>query len=355
MALTVREFALDRPLPLRPGNVTAPARTPWGGRRIAELVRPLGLVLEGPVGEAWEVSFGPELPSRLVGSDVTLAALCEARGTELLGREAASGGSALLVKLVDTAAPLSVQIHPADDDPQLAPGESGKPECWLVTHAEPGARLWLGLSEAATETSMRAALERGGDVGALLGCHEVREGDFFVVPPGTPHAIGAGITLVEPQLVRAGKRGVTYRYFDWGRRYDATGQPSATGTPRPLHVEQALAVTRWDAPRGAAALARTRLRAGPPDLDGPLRSTWLAGREGLPFPLDVARLSGTGRMALVPRDVACGLVVVAGTLVLEGSWGQTPLRAGESALLPAAMGRSSVVGTGAHACLASVG
>lgn len=355
MALTVQEVALDRPLPLRPGNVTAPARTPWGGRRIAELVRALGLELDGAVGEAWEISFGPELPSRLAGSDVTLAALAAARGPALLGREAASGGSALLVKVLDTAAPLSVQIHPADDDPQLAPGESGKPECWLVTHADPGAQLWLGLAEGATEAAMRAALAQGGDVGALLARHEVREGDFFVVPPGTPHAIGAGITLVEPQLVRAGKRGVTYRYFDWGRRYDAAGQPSETGAPRALHVEEALGVTRWDAPRGAAALARTRLRAGPPELEGPLRATWLAGREGLPFPLDVARLSGTGRIELVPRDVACGLVVVAGTLVLEGSWGETRLRAGESALLPATMGRSSVVGARAHACLASVG
>lgn len=353
--LTAADVPLDRPLVLAADNVTAPARAPWGGRRIAELKRPLGVTLAGPVGESWEVSFGPELPSRLVGTDVTLAALAATRGPALLGREAANGGSALLVKVVDTAAPLSVQIHPADGDPRLAPGDSGKPECWLVTHAEPGASLWLGLAEGTSEQTMRAALEQAGDVGALLARHEVRDGDFFVVPAGTPHAIGEGVTIVEPQLVRAGKRGVTYRYFDWGRRYDEHGQPSPSGAPRPLHVEAALAVTDWSAARGDAAIGRMRLRSGPPDLDGPLRSIWLAGREGLPFPLDVARLCGTGRTSLVARDVACGLVVVAGTLTLEGSWGRTALAAGQSALLPAAMGASSLVGVRAHAALASVG
>ena len=43
--------------------------------------------------------------------------------------------------------------------------------------------------------------------------------------------------------MRAGRKGVTYRYWDWNRRYDARGNPSPDGVSRALHVEHALAVT----------------------------------------------------------------------------------------------------------------
>ena len=68
-----------------------------------------------------------------------------------------------------------------------------------------------------------------GDASALLRFVPVAPGDFFTIGPGTPHAIGPGLTLVEPQQVLPGRRGLTYRYWDWNRRYDAEGRPDPQG------------------------------------------------------------------------------------------------------------------------------
>ena len=77
----------------------------------------------------------------------------------------------------------------------------------------------------------------------------VTTGDFFVVPAGTPHAIGGGIVLVEPQRVLPGRRGVTYRYWDWNRRYDASGHASsATRASRCTSASRAR-TTRGPGPR----------------------------------------------------------------------------------------------------------
>jgi mannose-6-phosphate isomerase len=73
---------------------------------------------------------------------------------------------------------------------------------------------------------MRAAIA-DGSVELLLDWKAVEAGDFFFVPAGTVHAIGAGITLVEVQQ----NADVTYRLYDYGR-------------PRELHLQQGMEVSR---------------------------------------------------------------------------------------------------------------
>src|SRR5690606_7976392 len=152
-------------------------------------------------------------------------------------------GTALLVKLIDTSEPLSVQIHPSNEYPGLSAGECGKPESWYIVAREPGAGLYLGFQRGTTEHDGRAALSGERSLRELLRFVPVEPGDFFVIDAGTPHAIGEGLTLVEPQHVVPGQRGITYRYWDWDRRYDAAGKADPQGSPRPLHVEHALRVT----------------------------------------------------------------------------------------------------------------
>ena len=72
------------------------------------------------------------------------------------------------------------------------------------------------------------------------------------------HAVGRGVTLVEPQYVAPGRRGVTLRYWDWNRRYDAHGKQDANGQARELHVERALEVTDWARTSDPAYLAARR-------------------------------------------------------------------------------------------------
>jgi len=59
-------------------------------------------------------------------------------------------------------------------------------------------------------------------------------------------AIGKGITLIEPQQTSE----TTYRFWDWNRRYNERGEPSADGKPRPLHLADSFAVTNFNTARG---------------------------------------------------------------------------------------------------------
>lgn len=340
-----------RPVLLDPDNFTSPQRTPWGGRRLARGIKAgLGLPVDAPIGESWELSGGPELPSRAESGE-PLSELIAADPRGWLGREARRGGTALLVKLLDAAEPLSVQIHPSDRSPGLAPDESGKPESWYVVEADPGAGIFLGLAPAATPASVRRAIEDGADLSRYLSFVPARVGDFFVVEAGTPHAIGAGVTLVEPQHVRPGRRGVTYRYWDWNRRYDRSGQPDPQGAPRALHVEEALAVTRWRAPRGRALLREVRARAGAPRLDSPPRWKHLCGPGGaLPSRwLDVRRVAGSGRSVLPEADSLRALTVLEGTIELGG----VTAGAGRTVAVPASATSLALRLERAHAVLSA--
>lgn len=342
---------------LAPDNFTPPARTPWGGTAIVNRYkRDLGLDPATRVGESWELSAGPEFPSRVAGTEMTLGDLAAQDLGHLLGDEAARGCTSLLVKLLDAADNLSVQIHPADDYAGLAPDECGKPESWYVLDAEPGCGLYLGLAEDATPARMREALHSGGDVSALLAFVPVAPGDFFVVDAGTAHAIGRGVTLVEPQVVRAGRKGVTYRYWDWNRRYDARGNPSPEGVARPLHVEHALAVTDWERPRGEQFLREARVRAGIADVAAALGVMPLCGPVAAPLfarDLEVARLAGRGAIALASHGRLRTLTVVEGAVAVRGSGATITVTSGRTALI-AARADVTLESEGVHAVLSSV-
>src|SRR5690606_5724972 len=139
----------------------------------------------------------------------------------------------------------------ADGDPALGPGESGKPEAWVVLEADAGAGLYLGFREGVHRADVERCIAAGGALDALMNFVPVTAGDAFVIEAGTPHAIGRGLTLLEPQFVAPGCTGITYRYWDWNRRYDAAGALDPAGAPRALHLARSLDVTRWDGPRGA--------------------------------------------------------------------------------------------------------
>lgn len=131
----------------------------------------------------------------------------------------------LLVKYIFTSEALSVQVHPSEAE---LPGH-GKEECWLVVSADPGARLGLGFGKPLGAEAMRqAALD--GSIEHLLEWYPVAPGDFFHVPAGTVHAIGAGVGLIEIQQ----NSDVTYRLYDYGR-------------PRELHLDAGIAVARGEA------------------------------------------------------------------------------------------------------------
>lgn len=130
----------------------------------------------------------------------------------------------VLVKYLFTGERLSVQVHP-DDRHALERGlASGKNECWYILAAEPDAVIALGTRAPLSAEELREAA-LSGDIEALLDWKPVKAGEFYAVPAGTIHAIGAGIALIEFQQ----NADVTYRLYDYGR-------------PRELHLDDALAV-----------------------------------------------------------------------------------------------------------------
>ncbi|MBC7170876.1 MAG: class I mannose-6-phosphate isomerase [Polyangiaceae bacterium] len=349
------------PILLAVDNFTPPSRTPWGGTKIAGRYKRALLALDARaepsiVGESWELSVEPDFPSRASDGRPLPELFSEDLRAYLGPDEAALGGARLLVKLLDAAEPLSVQIHPSDDSPGLSKDESGKPEAWYVVEREAGAGLYVGLRDGVTESRLRQAIEAGEDVSSLFCFVPVEPGDFFVIEAGTPHAIGAGITLVEPQRVLPGRRGITYRYWDWNRRYAVDGSASPTGEPRPLHLREALAVTAWQAPRERALLERIRLRAGEALVDSAARSEVLAGPDGpiASTDLKIARLSGTGIVELEHEPRLRGLTVVEGSITLRGDHFAVEVPAGRTAALPAALGGVVAELDRAHGVLSSI-
>ena len=132
----------------------------------------------------------------------------------------------LLVKYLFTSERLSIQVHPNDAQAAGHGLRSGKEECWYILDCKPDSTLGIGLTAALSETEVRTAIA-DGSIERLMAWKRVKPGDFFFIPAGTVHAIGAGITLVEVQQAAD----VTYRLYDYGR-------------PRELHLEQGLAISR---------------------------------------------------------------------------------------------------------------
>lgn len=105
----------------------------------------------------------------------------------------------LLVKLLDAGQRLPVHIHPSHEFAQANLGAGhGKAEAWYVVD---GGTVHLGFARDVSATELNGWVQ-AQDVDALLGSMHllnVHAGDTIYVPPGLPHAIGAGVFIVEVQ------------------------------------------------------------------------------------------------------------------------------------------------------------
>jgi mannose-6-phosphate isomerase len=329
-----------RPRCLRPDNFTPPARTPWGGRTILDRYKrdlDLGAATSlSRAGESWEISVEPSFPSRLADDDTLLGEAIAADPVAWLGSAGAArhgGQTPLLIKLLDAADTLSVQVHPEAGDPALGPGESGKPEAWYILQSRDGAGLYLDFQDGVERVDVEACLRHGGPLDQLMNFVPVSAGDALLIRAGTVHAVGAGVTLLEPQFVLPGRRAVTYRYWDWNRRYDSRGELSSAGTPRPLHVERSLAVTAWEGPRGAAAVDACMQR---PAL---MTAGSLARTEVARCPqFALERWAGAGALEVPAQGTLLGVVCVAGAARVHTERGDAAIRCGQSMVIPAACG-----------------
>lgn len=203
--------------------------TPWGGERLRTVYGKA--ITEVPTGESLEVSCIPGLESTDDNGE---------KLTDLIARYGEDFADAyahkpfpLLLKLIDAAESLSVQVHPDDAYAgRNEGGKLGKTEAWLILDAPEGSQIVYGIKAGTTAAQLRTACEAGAAVEPLLRRVNVKPGDVCFIPTGCVHAIGAGILLYEIQQ----SSDVTYRFYDWDR-VDARGQH------RELHIDKALDVT----------------------------------------------------------------------------------------------------------------
>ena len=192
-------------------------------------------------GESWELADLPDTiafgQSTVIGGPLAGQTLRQLRRThhgDLLGMAtpAADGAFPLLVKFLDAAENLSLQVHPDADFVRGHPEAHLKTEAWIVIDAKPGARVYRGLHPSTTAAEFRLAVESGRALEHLESL-AVGPGDCVYLPSGTCHALGAGILAAEIQT----PSDTTFRVWDWGRN-----DPN-----RPLHLEQAFACMKFGA------------------------------------------------------------------------------------------------------------
>ena len=205
--------------------------TIWGGDSIAPFK---GIKTDKTaIGESWEIS-GVEGDESVVAAgpdkDMTLTALIDKYGEKLLGKknfQRFGNRFPLLVKIIDAAQDLSVQVHPDDDMARRLGQANGKTEMWYVLKAKKDARLALGFTRAIGREEFRPLVE-SGEIENVLRFIPVRKGEAYFIPGRTVHAIGKGMMVAEIQQTSD----VTYRLYDYRRK-------GPDGKERQLHIDLA--------------------------------------------------------------------------------------------------------------------
>ena len=203
----------------------------WGGHRLASKFGKRA-PSTATIGESWEIVDRAEAQSIVRNGpfrDRTLHELWTHDRQLIFGNVPNAPRFPLLIKLIDAHHQLSLQVHP----PQKIATQLGgapKTEFWYVASAIPGAKLHVGLRQPVARAQFEEAV-RAGTVPNLVHTIEVQTGDAMFLPAGRFHGVGGGNVLVEIQQ----NSDTTYRLFDWNRI------DRATGKPRELHVDQALA------------------------------------------------------------------------------------------------------------------
>lgn len=219
--------------------------TIWGGTKLMGLYNKK--IPSGNTGESWEVSAHENGQSRIRNGFLAGKTLQEALfqyPSEILGnRYTREYGNKfpLIVKLIDAAEDLSIQVHPDEEMAKFleGPSGSGKTEMWYILDAESESRIALDFKKAMSPEALEKAIQ-DGTLEDKINYIPVKRGDTFLIPPGTLHAIGSGIVLAEIQQASD----ITYRVYDYKRE-------GLDGMLRPLHIEKAKQVLNYKAYDGS--------------------------------------------------------------------------------------------------------
>ncbi|MDR3271966.1 MAG: class I mannose-6-phosphate isomerase [Flavobacteriaceae bacterium] len=205
----------------------------WGGNRLKDFNKN---ITEKNIGESWEISTVPDFVSVIVDGALkgkNLDELVSEYREKLVGTkvyERYGDKFPLLIKFIDAAKPLSVQVHPNDEYARKHHNSFGKTEMWYILDTDEEAEIIIGFEKDADKSLYSKSLATGTIETILRKIHP-EKGDVFYIPAGRVHAIGKGITLAEIQQTSD----ITYRIYDYNRI-------DKDGKPRRLHIQQAMEV-----------------------------------------------------------------------------------------------------------------
>lgn len=205
----------------------------WGGTKIKSV---LGIDY-APLpncGEAWVMSGVEGNQTGIINGYLSgneLNELVEVYMGDLVGDrvyERFGNEFPILVKFIDAADYLSIQVHPDDELASRRKIGYGKSEMWYIIAADQGSELISGFNRKVDKATYLRHLE-GKSLRSILNFEKVAKGDVFYMPAGRVHALGPGIFLAEIQQTSD----TTYRIYDWDR-------VDAEGKSRELHIDEAL-------------------------------------------------------------------------------------------------------------------
>ena len=206
----------------------------WGGTKLADEWGKKSSL--SPIAETWELAVRDDgMMSHIENGEfagLSLREYIEKAGNDVVCENYSGERFPLLIKFIDAAKDLSVQVHPDDAYAGEKENDSGKTEMWYIVDAREGAEIVCGLSDGVTREDFSKAVKEN-DYSSVLKRVRVHVGESYFIPAGLPHAICGGILIAEIQQ----NSDLTYRIYD----YDRVG---ADGKKRALHVAEALSVVR---------------------------------------------------------------------------------------------------------------
>ncbi|MDR3227626.1 MAG: class I mannose-6-phosphate isomerase [Prevotellaceae bacterium] len=288
----------------------------WGGTSLAAL-KNVKLKPAEIISESWELSSVKGNISVIANGFLegnNLQEIIEIYMGDLVGEsvyEKYGIEFPLLLKFIDAAQSLSVQVHPDDEIALKRHNAYGKEEMWYIIEAEKNAELCIGFNKKTDKKIFQEALQNK-TLTDFLNFEKIYNDDVVEVPSGRIHSIGKGILLAEVQNTSD----ITYRIYDWGREYNAK-------TARQMHVDLALDVIDYNSYKSY----KTKYGIMKNDSSEICRNNH--------FTVNAVDFDNTIIRDYVSLDSFVAYMCVEGSAILECNESRETIKKGETILIPA--------------------
>jgi len=286
----------------------------WGGEKLKTKLNKTSD--QNQLGESWEISGVNDDVSIVAKGDLkgwNLKQILETYQDKLVGQKVYNhfkNEFPLLIKFIDAADTLSVQLHPDDTLAKQRHNSFGKTEMWYIIEHDQDGFIIADFENKIKANELIDFIENG-NLQEQLKSYEVQTGDSFFVSPGLVHAIGKGVLLAEIQQTSD----ITYRLYDWDRKDDK-------GNARKLHIKESIDAIDY------SLTAQPKI-----NYDKTKQQVLLADNKY--FTTNRLKVDQHYQLNLKNRDSFTILMCVEGNTQLEYNDKNYALNVGESILIPA--------------------